>query len=339
MYRHDRLGEVLKRFKEAKSVRNRDLACRFDLSRQSFELSCKFFDLTGGDGFKRVRSQDWEAFVEECRQVLGDWPSVLFAANRIAQMPRGRGSRLRHADLANRDRAICDRIRTAKSQAKNADWWREQLRQASDAIDRFLFHLTFWTWVPSEIVFEMADDVGVKLEEMSVTEWSTLLSFLPSAFQPFYFDRARDARENQSLPRNLNSQRLVFLLGTKAPTTYGRAIFLDHFRNESVCTHDEMASFRQFWALETALASVLSWQSALSIIRATYKQGASHYMMGFLFRPHATLPGNVVDTILARAGSYPVAIWELAEGIASARARRAIRPVAKVAREERWFAS
>ena len=68
-------------------------------------------------------------------------------------------------------------------------------------------------------------------------------------------------------------------------------------------------------------------------------QGNRSYLLRFLFHEQVTLPSSIVDTILARATKYPVPLWELAEGLAYARARKAIRPVGKVAKEERWFAN
>jgi hypothetical protein len=339
MYRYDRYPETIDRFKEVRSARDHGLSFPYDLSRQAFELSCKFADLTSSDGLKRGRLLELEAFVEECRQLLGDWPAVLFAANQIAYMPRGRRVRLKPANLADRDRAICDRIRIAKSHAKSTTWWNEQLVQASDVADRFLFSLTFWTWAGQEVIFEMADSVAAKLNALPQEEWSTLVRFLALAMEPSYFRQlASGACGNQLLPQKLRSRRLALLVGFKSPT-YGRAVFLDYFRADTRVLHAEATAFRQFWAFEAALARALPWQSALSTIKSTYSQGASDYRIGFLFRERASLPESVVDTILARAKDYPAPIWELAERAASARARRAIRAVAKVAREDRWFAT
>jgi hypothetical protein len=337
IYRNDRNIDAIDRFKEARSTLDRDLEFACDLSQQAFELSCKFADFASVESPKRTASSEWEGFVEECRKRLGDWPAILFAANQITHMPRGRGSRLKPADLADRDRAICDRIRTAKSHAKSVNWWNEQLVRASDMADRFLFHLTFWTWAPPEVMFEMADDMASKLNALPPEEWSTLVRFLPLAMEGSYFQLVAGARENEHLPRKLRSRRLAFLVGTKAPA-YGRAVFLNYFRADSRELDANIGAFRQFWALEAALAGVLPWHSAVSTIKSTYRQGASHYLIGFLFRERAKLPESVVDMILARAKDYPVPLWELAEGAASARARKAIRPVGKVAREERWFA-
>ena len=216
-YRNHHISDVLERFREARSNRTPDLAFAFDFSQQAVELSCKISDLAGDGRFRQADALEWGGIVEECRQVLGDWPAILAAANQIARMRRGRGKRVRRANLASRDRTICDRIRTAKSQAKNASWWREQLLQAVDASDQFLFHLTLWSWATPEIVFEIAGDVAANLDELAPEEWSTLVSFLPHALEHAYFGVASGQHENQPLPQRLQSRRFAFLMGIKAP--------------------------------------------------------------------------------------------------------------------------
>jgi hypothetical protein len=185
----------------------------------------------------------------------------------------------------------------------------------------------------------MSDDITSQLDNMPLEEWSTLLDFLPLAIEPFYFERTCSTRVREAWPRKPRSHRLAFLLGTKAPAAYGRAAFLNYFRTDAGESHKHIAEFRQFWALEAALAGTLPWRSALSVIRSTYSQGASSHLVRLLFREGITLPDDVVDTILARAKSDPVALWDLAESIASMRARKAVRAVGRVAREERWFAN
>ena len=338
MYGYDGYLEAIERFKEARSARNSDPGFEFDFSRQAFQVSCTIADLAGGHGLERAPSSKWEAIVEECRQLLGDWPAILFAAYQISLMPRGSRSRLKQVALFSRDRPVCDRIRIARSQAKNPKWWGEQLEQVNDPADHFLFHLTYWTLAPSDSIFAMADDLADRLDDLPVKEWSTLLSFLPLFMNTYYLERAGGVHGNQRLPRKVQSRRLAFLVGIKSPSVFGRSVFLDFFRASAEESDVRMAEFRQFWALETAMADVLSWESALSIIRLTYNQGASHALVRLLCRDGFKLPESVVSKVLTRAKNYPVVLWEMAEGIASARARKAIRAVGRVAREERWFA-
>lgn len=105
--------------------------------------------------------------------------------------------------------------------------------------DRFLLNLSYWTWAPLDVFFEMADDVGATLSSLPQKEWSTLLSFLPHAL-----DRhAVRAPINQPLPQKLRSHRLAFLVGIKAPRAYGRAVFLDYFQTDAGESTPRLRSF------------------------------------------------------------------------------------------------
>jgi hypothetical protein len=128
------------------------------------------------------------------------------------------------------------------------------------------------------------------------------------------------------------------LLGLKNRVVYGRAAFLDHFVTSGE-NNAAVAEFRQTEAYLAALAGALDWRTALSIIRSTYARGTAGQMMRIFGARGQTLslPVMVAQEILANAKEYPVQLWDIAEGVASMDARKAVRPVWTVARKDRWF--
>jgi hypothetical protein len=123
----------------------------------------------------------------------------------------------------------------------------------------------------------------------------------------------------------------------KETSKYGRAVFLDHFVNASD-SEFVLAKFRQYHAIEAALASKLDWSLALAIVRSTYAEGVVYQGARVLDNERAKLPNEVAQQILARPNDYPVSVWQHAEYVATGNARKAVRPVGNVAKMERWFA-
>jgi hypothetical protein len=99
-----------------------------------------------------------------------------------------------------------------------------------------------------------------------------------------------------------------------------------------------IAEFRQLCALDAGLAGELEWLRAMKIIRETYAQGAAYRLRRILV-PGRMLPEAVADEILLKPTHYPAALWDFAESVASAKARKAVRAVGPIAKAEKWFAN
>jgi hypothetical protein len=338
-YLYNQFSGAAKRFNaEARSAAGPVLPFKLDFVQQAFELSCKIADVAEGEALGLNLALPWEGLIEDCRRMWGEPPAIVAAATAICQMRRGSKSRLKRVDFLDRDLAICDRIRIAKVQSNNTDWWKAHLILAQDPASRFLFHLSYWIWRPVEGALEMADHIGASLDALSFSEWSTLLEFISAVIDRGYYLSGNRAKANQPLPRRLNSRRLALIVGMKDQFTYGRAAFLDYLVNATE-PYPELAEFRQLRAFEAAVSGALDWRSALSIIRSTYVlEGAAADIERVLVnRRSAPLPETVSQQVLANAKDYPVQLWELAENVASANARKAVRAVGKVAQKERWF--
>ena len=87
------------------------------------------------------------------------------------------------------------------------------------------------------------------------------------------------------------------------------------------------------------MAGAFDWRPALAVIRATYSEGAAYPLYRIISsnKQRPVLPETVAQQILANAGKYPVSLWSIAEATASANARKTVRAVNKIAKEEHWF--
>lgn len=305
------------------------------LEQQAFEISSSFRDAIRTSELP-LTSEPFEDALERCRIAWGDRPAIVAMGATICKMPSRKGhGRLRSVGLFQANKPLCDRLRTAKLRAKNISWWREQAQQAATPMDKFLFQFALWTCARTGIFFELADEVGQMLEEMEETQWGSFIEFAVWASPGFLPLAVPASSSPKLLPRTLSSERLALLMGIRDEGRYARAVFLDHlshFDDGSTV----MGVFRQVQAFDAALAGVLEWETGLSIIRATYGEGIT----GPLTQVPAAMrmPEAVARQVLSNARDYPVSLWSIAESVANASARKAIRPVGKVSRDDRWFA-
>src|SRR5262249_31412552 len=113
-------------------------------------------------------------------------------------------------------------------------------------------------------------------------------------------------------------------------------LFLKYFVN-----HNDQAlwiqEFRQEWAFGLGANGFLDWGAVLAIIRETYHSGAWRKVRRGLYRANP-LPEEIAAEFLANPQDYPIALWESAINAAEMKTRKAVRPVGKVAKTERWFA-
>ncbi len=303
------------------------------LERQAFDISRSFLDAIQPAGFPIV-SEPLENAVEKCTRYWGERPAVIAMGLAVCEVPAGKNrKRLKPVGLFERDKPLCDRLRTARLRARNAGWWQQQARLCSTTIDSFLFHSALWRWAPAGMLFEWADDLGGMLDGLSDSEWRSLAEVVYAGVT-LGPRQIATARAQAPLPRTLPSRRLALLMGMRDQGRYARAIFLDHL-SDSGDGSNLMATFRQEQAFDAALAGKLDWRSSLSIIRATYAEGAAYPLA---VRASASrVPETVAQQILGNARDYPLSLWSAAESVADANARRAVQPVGKVAKQDRWF--
>jgi hypothetical protein len=305
------------------------------LEQQAFDISTSFREAFQSSNLP-ITSEPFEDALKQCRSNWGERPAIVSMGVTICGMPSRRGrKRLKPVGLFECDKPLCDRLRTAKLRTKNTDWWREQSKLSTTTMDRFLFQFALWNWAPTNMFFDLADELGSMLEAMEETEWRSLAEFVMWASPVWFPLEIRTSSSPKLLPRPLSSKRLALLIGMRDEGQYARAIFLDYLSQTGDGSR-AMGMFRQAQALDAALTGTLDWRTALSIIRATDAEGVAH-PLAQASAAVARMPETVVQQILSNARDYPLSLWSIAESVVNVSARKAVRPVGKVAKDDRWF--
>src|SRR5262249_7473543 len=87
-------------------------------------------------------------------------------------------------------------------------------------------------------------------------------------------------------------------------------------------------------AFEAALGGALSWEEALEIVRTSYMKHGSAIVRGA-----GQIPAAGAETIVQNPHMYPRALSGRAQVILAQQLGRARKPIAQIARRDRWFAT
>ena len=172
------VNDLIRRFNTgARAAKAEELHFDTGEEQKAFDISCMIadvFDRRDVPSAVSVSAAQFERLIEECRSCWGEVPLIISVANAICHIPGRKAPRTKDYDLVATDRALCDRIRVAKSRGRNIAWWQTQISRIKTPIDRFLFHLIFWTWAPSSTCIEMAVEIGTLLDALEPEEWLSL---------------------------------------------------------------------------------------------------------------------------------------------------------------------
>jgi hypothetical protein len=175
------------------------------------------------------------------------------------------------------------------------------------------------------------------LESMSGEEWATLVQTLSAAAISL---RGAASSEEPAAQKDLKleSMRFSFLIAWREPRSFGRSVFFKFFRSYSGDVRGYL-EFKQVQALHCAATGALEWSEALGIVRDCYTHRVHAPGIDYQLRNGSlVMPIDVYSEILSNSQMYPISLCEVAEAVASRAARRAVKPVAAVAKTERWFA-
>jgi len=300
-----------------------------EFATDALRLSHAFIDFENDQG-NESRLSPLERVLDAYWQTWGDRPFVFMAASALCQrLPAPRG-RPRQVDLSDHHGSILDRVRYAKSRNRDPAWWSRQLAAAGTLSEKELFHVAFWTMVSVDSVVALAKEIARDLDSMSPQEWGRLL-FLFEGRVGFAMANSRD---QERLPQGITSRRFSLMLALKDPK-FVRSAFAEHFM-EGLGEQPEESHFRVVQAFQWARSGTVQWDKALNIAKSEY---ANHYEdTGARYvNSHVALPDSVVKAILDKPRQFPLWIWDGAIANATASARKAVRPVGRVAQQEGWF--
>jgi hypothetical protein len=324
------LHDSLLAFAKADSQASLRVACPGDFADCCYEVTRLIAGRQAASDLPFSSGILWEQAIEDCRSSLGEILPVVNAAINVVGQAGQRGRRVAPFDLYDRNVPLCDRLRYARSQTKEAAWWQGTFIDAKDDFDRALCNLIYWKWAPLRVVQNTESVASQSLESFGQRDWEVFLRFACRRHWDPDLESAQKPKRGAN-PYTGTSKRFALMLANKDPATFGLPIFKSHFIDSS---ESEIAcvQFRQASAQIAAGKGELDWSTALRIVRDTYRQGAA-----FAIQTNSRLPVHVVDKILAEPDDYPAELWDRAEGQAAALARKSMQPIAKIATKERWF--
>ena len=229
------------------------------------------------------------------------------------------------------------RLKAARRRRKEAVWWREQLSGSGKApfSSRLLAVMACLVLATTSVIIELSNELSELLDAFDAEEWASAVQLISEQLDRDFLVAKPDTSSKELPPSQ--SHRLSFFVALRSNRAAATRLFLRDFldvKDENLA----IAEFRQTRAFDAALSNELDWSAAMAIVRATYKQGAAYQIrrLGLIAR----MPDQVANEVLAvNPSQYPVTVWEIAESVASAKARKAVKAVGPIAKAEKWFAN
>ncbi|HEX3238736.1 MAG TPA: hypothetical protein VHR18_01210 [Solirubrobacterales bacterium] len=274
--------------------------------------------------------QPWEVFIEASRRLFGEqWAHSVLAIE--GSGIKSTSDTARDApELFDSDVPLARRVRYARLRAGNPGWWGRQLSVAGPGDERLL------------ALGVLLSKASARTISAHIEQLDGVISGLPSdEFQRLYSVCSRGrifrARSNEAsalskkvlrLPRDL-SNRMVELVSLRAAVPLRAKLYSDYLQGYAgrraalleMCIEQELSGDRR---------NAEAWKRALSMIR--------RHPHGYYLRPRrrwAEMPIGIAREICSDAASFDPDLVEWAESRCFSAAR--VRPVSKVAVQERWF--
>jgi len=279
----------------------------------------------------------FEMALEECQANWGGRPSIVINQFTCALQRRVRPSPAAF-DFFSPNAATAQRLRGAKARGSNSEWWLESLKDSRGAPKslRMLLIQSFFIFSSLETVSACENDVSAALDELLDEDWEVLVHILSHLRGVV---RGRTQREDvaKSSGPKLERLRFSYLLALRDPDRFGSVVFLKFFRSDADVAQLYL-SFCLSEAVNCAIANSLDWNEALRIVRKCYADEVAPRGLEFAFRKgRVVMPSEIYTEILSNPQLYPIAICDAAEAAATRAARKAIKPVSRIAKSERWF--
>lgn len=297
-----------------------------DFSKKCYDISKLVSDKIKSESAEVEDASMLELIANCCDQEFADAPLSLVMGFAVCNYYAIRG-RARKADLYDRTLPLIDRLRYAKSRANRVDQWWLLLQSAATNSDRVLALAATFNWAPTAYLLENSNEISMVLEGMPDSDWRALVTIhsAPS-------NRRRIVGKPVLVtPFKTKSLRFAFLFAQCESQKYGRAIFISHFlKSQNTNVHPHVAYFRGHHAVQAAEDGQIDWTACINILKSM-NHGAYHS-----FEPIERMPNSIVEKILRSPEAYPVALWDQAQALFSARVA-APTAVAVTARKEKWF--
>lgn len=279
----------------------------------------------------------WDNIVEASRSVWGEqW--IHYAIANVGCRAKAPASAYKSlSDLFDHSTSLCRRALLAKSSAKSADWWKEQMDAAVTEMDKMFVTLLLLTWATRDTVNAVLDRLEFALDSLSPAEWYRLVDTIEESL---LFREGRSSKTSlpslDSLPTSL-SPRTATVLGMRISEANATSIYGKYLVNYD--GHDSaVLKFCQAAAV-SAIRTGLEWSQALDTVKDTYAKGEVAYRHALRFSEQNPkfIPMKAAEAVVRSSSQYPLYLTRPCEARCREAITRKIRPVADIANEEKWF--
>lgn len=278
----------------------------------------------------------WIPIIEEARKIFGHSPVIANAALRVVFMRGGRPGRPKRAELFDESVALVDRMRFAKFQSDDVEWWVGTSKVADTQYKKAVWLMSLFAFSSTAFWDLHQRRIGEVLDGWLAPEFDALAAFMTLGHGG---PGLRSGGPSSAKAGAISSARLALLLASKNAERFGTHALLTHFlhsTNKSV----PVLRLRQGEAFKAAVNGSLDWGQALQIIEEVYAAGEWFALDLVLldFRAQKdSLPPAVVEQIFAKEHAYPADLVDLAIRLATNEVTKKVRPVGTTAIRENWF--
>ncbi|MEU2627290.1 NACHT domain-containing protein [Kitasatospora sp. NPDC007106] len=227
-----------------------------------------------------------------------------------------------------------DRVRNAKRRGKQDAWWLAQLDAAASELERTVWLATMFTWAEAEVIMQLRGSIASAVDSISVDHFDVLLQFTQVS-------RRFSSRAQKILPSNLHSRdawkngsRMVVLFFDRVePCVEKDALALNSgkFEDDPV-----LARLLIQYAWERFSVDAISEQDFLSVIDRKYGPGVFFPVRPRFDAKVLKMSRSLAEQVMERAWDMPSNLLTSAENN-FARRRGHVRPVLRIAEEQKWF--
>lgn len=283
----------------------------------------------------------WDELVTGITRLFGERWVAVHLANIGSGIRSSSETCTDFSDLFDSGKPLSRRARYARLRAGAPNWWRETFLAAKSVEQKMLGLVIWFTWASPNVVSQLAEIADSLLSSLDNHSWQVLFDSVENAVeltmsQPG--ERQMDFKGGK-LPQTLSARSLA-LLRLRAKRLAGDGVFRKGF-SEYKGTDNRILKICQNDAIERLINFPADWDNALEILSRSYKNGvisARYSSIEFARRgPMQGIPVETAAKIAEKADQYPSFIVAAAEARCRESIAKKVRPVAKLADEDKWF--
>ncbi len=272
----------------------------------------------------------WDVVANASVATLGISPTTLMIGLSTCEHFSIKVGRPRKCYLYDFGQPIVDRLRFFRTQSTNEEYIRSLLIDTQTNAQAQLLIACILYWSNHSIILKHQEELSRALELLSEFEWHFLCNAI--SLIGHLRKKTRPGKLEPGQVNSLPSERFALLLAQMIDEKSTIQLFHQHavkLASQSISS----VSFRTRLALLGMRAKLISWEDCSKILRE------SRAFPIYIFSPELRLSDDAVREILNEPAAFPLSVWYAAQEIAYVKGFIAVKPVALIARRDRWFSS